>query len=93
LQWGDLQIKPIRQLGYYCPVLYHESFYRSSADECQRIVGCKIIIGVNEKEITHRFKAPLQAGIDVEIVCLVIVLQKGIEENTLAEREFSPGPD
>ena len=39
--------------------------------------SCIVIIGINQKDIRHRCKAPLDAGIEIDVVDLRVVLQKG----------------
>lgn len=36
----------------------------------------KIVIGINNEQVAHRFEAPLQAAVDIEIIILVVVLEE-----------------
>ena len=57
-----LQIQPIIHFKNYCPAFIPKQW-----------VG-KIIIGINQKEITHWPEAVLQTTVDVEVIPLCIVL-------------------
>jgi len=40
----------------------------------------QIIIGINDKEIRNRLETPLETSIDIQVVELIIILNKGSEE-------------
>jgi len=65
-----LQIQPISHLCYQTPV---------SHTELAKILG-QVIVRINQEEIRDWCKTPLEAGIDIEVVKLVIVLYKGSQE-------------
>jgi hypothetical protein len=59
-----LELKEIIKFQYDGSVLRTESAFG------------QIVIGVHNKQITHRSVAPLDSTINVEVICLSIVLQK-----------------
>jgi hypothetical protein len=46
----------------------------------------QIVIGVNNKEIGSRPVAPLKACVQINIILLFVVLQKGCPENFVGKR-------
>ena len=75
-----LQIQPIIQLQYQCPILFSPDIHG-------------IVVGVDNEQIRHRLEAPLQAAVDVEVVALGVVLQESCPEDVAGEIDFDLGAD
>ena len=78
IEVGELQIQPVIQLKYQGPVTIFQ----------KRVT--EVIIGINNKQITHRFEPPLKAAVDIDILLLCIVLYKCGPENTVTEIDLYP---
>lgn len=76
VQYFNLEIQPIIHFKYNCPVPVFK----------KRIA--KIVIRVNDKKITHRFIAPLETAVDINVIFLCVVLNECCPENTIAEIYF-----
>lgn len=50
----------------------------------------KIVVSINHKQVTHGLESPLKAGVEVDVISLVVVLQKGSQEYTLRKGDFGP---
>lgn len=70
------QIQPIVHLEYQSPVLVLHEWIS------------EVVVTINEKKITHRFVSPLQPAVDVEIIPLIVVLQKSGPEKIVREIHF-----
>ena len=71
-----LKIEPVSHLQHQRPVF--------GTRILKELVGV-IIVGINQEDIGYWPEAPLQTAIDVDVVGLGIVLQKGAEEKTTRE--------
>ena len=49
----------------------------------------RIIVSIHQEEIRNRLKAPLKAGVDVEVVQLIIVLNEGRQEDVAGKGQFN----
>ncbi len=63
-------IKPVRQLDHKSPVLVHE------------IIRIRIAC-VHNKQIRHRCKTPLETDVRIEVVDLVVILDKCGQEDLI----------
>ena len=68
LKFCGLQVQPVIHFKYYRPVFVVKKR------------RCKIIVGIHQEYITHRFIPPLKSAVDVEVIRLCIVLHKGCPE-------------
>ena len=74
------QIQPVGRLSYQGAVSDAEGF------------GV-VVVGIHQEKVGNGRKAPLQAGIDVDVFQLVVVLQENGEEEAAAKGQVDAGPD
>ncbi len=48
-----------------------------------------VVVGIDNIQIRHRLKSPLQSAIKVGIIDLSVVLRKGCEENVFCKTQFN----
>jgi len=71
---GCLQVPPIGELQYQCPVFDHEVFR-------------KVIVCVHDKQIGSWFVSPLKTCVQVYVFCLVVILQVGRKKQVVSESD------
>jgi hypothetical protein len=75
-----LKIKPVIQFDHQGPVFGSPELY------------C-IVIGIDNIEIRHGLKVPLDPAVNIEIILLCIVLKEGGPEKAPGEVDFDTGID
>ena len=75
-----LKIKPVIKFDHQCPVFGSPELY-------------SMVIGIDDIEIRHGLKMPLETTVDIEIILLGIVLQEGGPEEAPGEIDLDTGID
>jgi len=75
-----LDIQPVIQLQHQRPLLWHK-------------VSRKIVVGIHQEEIRNRCISPLQSGVDIDVVDLIIVLDKSCPKHFFGKSQIYSRPD
>lgn len=76
---GALNIPPVREFQYDRPIFYIKWVWQ-------------IVVSVDDKQIRSRLEPPLKAGIQIDVFDLLIVLDKGREEQRVCHRHIYSWP-